>query len=82
MRPIMLAPAMQTVEHLDAARRSLLSDIATFVADRKITETTFGRLAVNDGKFVARLRSGENMTTGLIARAHDFICAERAKAAA
>lgn len=70
---------MRTPEHLDAARTSLLSDIGAFIADRRITETTFGRLAVNDGKFVERLRSGGNMTTGLLNRAHEFIQAERAR---
>lgn len=73
---------MRTTDHLDAARSSLLSDIAAFIADRGITETTFGRLAVNDGKFVGRLRSGGNMTTELMKRAHDFIQVARAKEAA
>jgi hypothetical protein len=73
---------MQTPEHLDAARSSLLAEIALFITDRRITESTFGRLAVNDGKFVERLRSGGNMTTALLNRAHDFIQGERAKAAA
>lgn len=68
---------MNAPEHLEAARAALLAEIAGFIAERGITETTFGRLAVNDGKFVARLRSTENMTTGLIAKAHDFISAER-----
>lgn len=70
---------MQTPEYLDAARSSLLTEIGTFIADRRITETTFGRLAVNDGKFVERLRSGGNMTTGLLTRAHEFIVAERSR---
>lgn len=73
---------MQTPEHLSAARNSLLAEIGNFIADRRITETTFGRLAVNDGKFVARLRSGGNMTTDLLNKAHRFIEAERARAAA
>jgi hypothetical protein len=64
---------MDTPAHLDAARAGLLTNIAAFIAERGISETTFGRLAVNDGKFVARLRSAENMTDGLIKRAHKFI---------
>jgi len=78
----MLASDMQTPEHLDAARTSLLGEIAAFIAERRITETTFGRLAVNDGKFVERVRSGSNMTTALLTKAHAFIQDERAKAAA
>ena len=72
---------MNVPQHLEAARLALLGEIAGFIADRNITETTFGRLAVNDGKFVARLRSTGNMTTGLIAKAHEFISAERSKVA-
>ena len=73
---------MQTVNPIDAAREALLADIADFMAERQIAETTFGLLAVKDGKFVSRLRSGKNMTTEVIARAHAFIQAERSKAAA
>jgi hypothetical protein len=73
---------MQTPEHLDAARSSLLAEIARFISERRIAESTFGRLAVNDGKFVERLRSGGNMTTTLLRRAHEFIQDERAKATA
>jgi hypothetical protein len=70
---------MNASEHLEAARASLLAEIGRFLGERNITETTFGRLAVNDGKFVARLRSAGNMTTGLIAKAHDFIRVQRDK---
>lgn len=73
---------MQTPDLLDAARASLMADIAVFLSERRITESTFGRLAVNDGKFVGRLRSGGNMTDGLLRRAHDFIHAARARAVA
>jgi hypothetical protein len=73
---------MTIPQHLDQARRWLLTEISEFIAERRITEKTFGRLAVNDGKFVERLRSGGNMTTELLSRAHDFICAERNKARA
>jgi hypothetical protein len=71
---------MNASQHLEAARAALLAEIAAFIGERRITETTFGRLAVNDGKFVARLRSTGNMTTGLIEKAHEFIGAEKAKA--
>ena len=74
--------SMTVPQHIDQARRLLLNEVAGFIVERNITETTFGRLAVNDGKFVARLRSTGNMTTALIAKAHDFICAERSKAKA
>jgi pyruvate kinase len=37
-------------------QQELLGEIAAYIAARGMAETTFGRLAVNDGKFVARLR--------------------------
>ena len=40
----------------------LLSRIEQHCQTRGISESTFGRYAVNDGKFVARLRSGRSMT--------------------
>ena len=40
----------------------ILSRIERCCAARGISETTFGRYVVNDGKFVARLRSGRSMT--------------------
>lgn len=55
----------------------LLSLIEAFLAERRIAETTFGRLAVNDGKFVGRLRSRQNMTLGTMERARSFIASER-----
>ncbi len=36
----------------------LLDEIDQFLATSKMAETTFGRKAVNDGKFVPRLRGG------------------------
>ena len=40
----------------------LLLRIERHCAARGISESTFGRYVVNDGKFVARLRSGRSMT--------------------
>ncbi len=37
----------------------LLDEIDAFLAGVKMSETTFGRKAVNDGKFVPRLRAGK-----------------------
>lgn len=57
----------------------LLTEIEAFIRERGIAETTFGRLAVNDGKFVRRLRERQNMTLATLERARDFIREERAK---
>lgn len=51
----------------------LLSEIEAFLSDRKIAETTFGRLAVNDGKFVGRLRAGKNMTLSTVEKVRCFL---------
>jgi hypothetical protein len=40
----------------------LLDSITAYCRKAKIAESTFGRLAVNDGKFVARLRDGSRVT--------------------
>lgn len=55
----------------------LLSEIEEFLRTRKMAETTFGRMAVNDGKFVARLRAGANMTLATIERARNHIRSQR-----
>lgn len=55
----------------------LLGEIEAFLANRKgMAETTFGRLAVNDGKFVGRLRAGCNMTLATIERTRKFISSQ------
>ena len=41
---------------------SLLDSISTFCKQAKMAESTFGRRAVNDGKFVSRLRDGSRVT--------------------
>jgi hypothetical protein len=51
----------------------LLSEVEAFLATRNIAETTFGKVAVNDGKFVSRLRGGSNMTLATIERVRGFI---------
>ncbi len=38
-----------------------------------MAESTFGRLAVNDGKLVSRLRLGGRVTTDTVDRVHSFI---------
>lgn len=56
----------------------LLSEIEAFIVRRDIAETTFGRFAVNDGKFVARLRSGGNLTVATIDKVREYIRGEDA----
>ena len=67
---------------LVSTQAELLLEIEGFLRPRKMAETTFGRLAVNDGKFVGRLRSGANMTLATIAKARGFITEQTATDAA
>ena len=51
----------------------LLLEIDAFVNANGMAETTFGRLATNDGKLVARLRGGKGITTGTIEKIRSYI---------
>ena len=55
------------------AARALLLDIKAYCRRRGIAESTFGRRAVNDGKFVARLRGGKRVTTATLERVRTFM---------
>jgi SAM-dependent methyltransferase len=52
---------------------ALLAEIVTFCQRARMAETTFGRRAVNDGKFVPRLRFGGRVTTQTVERVHAFM---------
>ena len=51
----------------------LLADIATFCGRHGLAESTFGRLAVNDGKFVSRLRAGGRVRHQTLVRVQAFL---------
>jgi hypothetical protein len=59
----------------------LLAEIEAFLPERGITDTTFGRLAVNDWKFVDRLRGEGTITLTTVERVRGFIAAERQRLA-
>src|SRR5512132_664066 len=52
---------------------TLLESIAAFCRGNGIAESTFGRRAVNDGKFVARLRDGARITPETLDRVSGFL---------
>lgn len=60
----------------------LLSRIRAFCAERKMAETTFGRLAVNDGKLVGRLQDGGTISLRTLARIESTLAQEQPEAAA
>jgi hypothetical protein len=51
----------------------LLSEIEAFLTTHPVAETTFGRRAVNDGKFMGKLRDGANFTLATFARVRAYI---------
>lgn len=55
------------------AERSLVDDISAFCIAQGIAETTFGRLAANDGKLVGRIRAGSEITTVTASRVRTFM---------
>jgi len=56
-----------------AAGGSLLGSISEFCRRTGMAESTFGRRAVNDGKFVARLRDGARVTPETLERVNQFM---------
>ena len=52
---------------------SLLREITDYCRRTGVAESTFGRLAVNDGKFVNRLRDGGRITTTTFERVRSYI---------
>ena len=52
---------------------SLLSEIVDYCRRARVAESTFGRVAVNDGKFVSRLRDGGRITTKTFERVRTYI---------
>jgi hypothetical protein len=57
----------------------LLTEIESFLTTSGgMAETTFGKLAVNDGKLVSRLRNGRNVTVSTIERTRQFLREQRA----
>ncbi len=61
----------------DAA--ALLGEITDYCRKAGLAESTFGKLAVNDGKFVSRLRDGGRITTQTLERIRSFIAAHPAE---
>lgn len=57
---------------------TLISDIESFCREAGIAEATFGTRAVNDGKFVGRLRGGAGITVATVDRVRSYIASERA----
>ena len=70
-RPVLL------IDEIDKADiefpNDLLREITEYCRQAGLAESTFGKLAVNDGKFVNRLREGGRITTHTLERIRAFI---------
>lgn len=65
---------------MNAQHAPLLTEVDAFLAEARMSETTFGRLAVNDGKFVARIRSGGRCWPETEEKARAFMASRRTAA--
>src|SRR5579864_8306954 len=59
----------------------ILSEIRDYCRATQTAESTFGRLVVNDGKLVSRLRDGARITTGTLDKVRSYL-SEHGNAAA
>ena len=57
---------------------ALIEEIEAYCRSAGIAESTFGRRAVNDGKFVGRLRDGKRVTSATIHRIRTYISEQAA----
>ena len=55
------------------SKDQLLTAVIEFCKEHKMAESTFGRKAVNDGKFVSRLRTGARVTPETFEKVRKFI---------
>src|ERR1700735_4290835 len=77
---------MRTGEDQDrtAAKTSdqILGEIRDYCRTTRTAESTFGRLVVNDGKLVSRLRDGARITTGTLDKVRAYLSEYRTTAPA
>src|ERR1700732_1371075 len=75
---------MRIGEHQDrtTSRTSdqILGEIRDYCRATQTAESTFGRLVVNDGKLVSRLRDGARITTGTLDKVPAYLSEHRAAA--
>jgi len=60
-------------------REKFISDIEAFIADTGVAATEFGRLTMNDKKFVGRLRAGSDVRLDTVERVRRFMTDYRAR---
>jgi hypothetical protein len=60
-----------------ATAEQILGEIRDFCRETQTAESTFGRLVVNDGKLVSRLRDGARITTGTLDKVRAYLSEHR-----
>src|SRR3954454_9157157 len=55
----------------------ILGEIRDYCRETQTAESTFGRLVVNDGKLVSRLRDGARITTGTLDKVRAYLTEHR-----
>ncbi|MBV8696788.1 MAG: hypothetical protein JO052_02860, partial [Bradyrhizobium sp.] len=60
-----------------ATSEQILSEIRDYCRATQTAESTFGRLAVNDGKLVSRLRDGARITTATLDKLRAYLSEHR-----
>ena len=67
---------MRNGEHQGQTTRTsdqILGEIRDYCRATRTAESTFGRLVVNDGKLVSRLRDGARITTGTLDKVRAYL---------
>src|SRR5882762_10611304 len=60
-----------------ATSDQILGEIRDYCRETQTAESTFGRLVVNDGKLVSRLRDGAKITTGTLDKVRAYLTEHR-----
>ena len=60
-----------------ATADQVLGEIRDYCRATQTAESTFGRLVVNDGKLVSRLRDGAKITTGTLDKVRAYLSEHR-----
>src|SRR5437879_12085942 len=60
-----------------ATAEQILGEIRDYCRQTRTAESTFGRLVVNDGKLVSRLRDGARITTGTLDKVRAYLAEHR-----
>src|SRR5436190_15480109 len=68
--------------HSGATAEQILGEIRDYCRETQTAESTFGRLVVNDGKLVSRLRDGAKITTGTLDKVRAYLTSHRPDAPA